>query len=260
VVRVKLRVYGAHTGGNESGSVGQIPGLMVSDGEHMTRRARWVIGSIVLAGAVFAAGAALGYALRPDSGAHVLAKTADEWEAAGTWATFGIALAAAAIALRQATEARQLRIDQAQPYVVAYMEQNPNNQIAVELVIRNFGTTAARDIRIDSTPTIRRTRDAPGQVEDVWLPNDIPVLAPQQEWRTYWDLGERRIKHPVLATENRHVVTVSYDGVEHTPRQTTQSVIDWGAYVGKIHMTTKTMHHAALALGKIATAATKRNR
>jgi hypothetical protein len=217
----------------------------------MTRRTKWAIGGGVLAGVVFAAGASLGFALRPDSGAHVLAQTADEWAAFGTVGTLFIAAVAAVIAFAQAAEARRLRLDQAQPYVVAYMEQNPNSPTLVELVIRNFGTTAARNVQITSDPTIRRTTDAE-QSEEVWLPSGIPVLVPQQEWRTYWDSGLARKDHPTLSGANRHVVTVTYDGVERTPRQASTSVIDWGAYVGRMYMATKTVHHAAGALGEIA--------
>lgn len=216
----------------------------------MTRRTKWMISGGVLAGAVFAAGASLGYALRPDSGAHVLAQTADEWAALGTVGTFFIAAAAAVIALSQANEARQLRIEQAQPYVVAYMEQNPNTPILMELVIRNFGTTAARNIRITSTPTIRRIDG--DRAEDVWLPGEISILAPQQEWRTYWDSGATRTKDSVLADENRHVVTLTYDGVKGTPQQDSESIIDWSAYVGGLYVDRKSVHHAAKSLKTIA--------
>ncbi|WP_369374635.1 hypothetical protein AB1046_09480 [Promicromonospora sp. Populi] len=218
----------------------------------MARRTMWVTGGgILVAGIAFGAGMSLGYALRPDSGAHVLAQTADEWAAFGTVGTLIIAAVAAVIAFTQAAEARRLRIEQAQPYVVAYMKQNSNTPVLVELVIRNFGTTAARNITVTSTPTIRRADGA--KAEDVWLPTDIPVLAPQQEWRTFWDSGAERFDHPVLADENRHVVTVTYDGVERSPQQVSESILDWGAYVGGIFITSKTVHHAAQSLGKIAT-------
>lgn len=213
----------------------------------MRQRGQWVILCIVI-GVVLAAGIMLGYALSAND-ARVLPNTADGWAALGTVGTFFIAAGAAAIAFTQLAEARRLRIEQAQPYVVAYMEQNPNIPILVELVIRNFGTTAARNIEITSSPTIQRTDG--DRTEDVWLPSEISILAPQQEWRTYWDSGAERPTHSVLADVNRHVVTLKYDGVKGTSRQESESIIDWSAYTGRLYLDRKSVHHVAKSLKTI---------
>src|SRR5665811_1084107 len=76
--------------------------------------------------------------------------TAEQWTAAGTWATVVVALVAATVGLRQVREARRLREDQAQPYVVAIMEQNLTAPSIIEIAFRNYGTTAARNIHVMS--------------------------------------------------------------------------------------------------------------
>lgn len=72
------------------------------------------------------------------------ARTAEQWSALGAWATVAVALGASIIGLSQLKESRRLRIDQAQAYVVAYMDQSPASPRLIEIVFRNFGMTAAR--------------------------------------------------------------------------------------------------------------------
>jgi hypothetical protein len=68
---------------------------------------------------------------------------AEPWTALATWVTADVALDAGIIALRQLGEARRLRLEQAQPYVVAYMEPSAGAWWLIDLVVRNFDTTAA---------------------------------------------------------------------------------------------------------------------
>jgi hypothetical protein len=46
----------------------------------------------------------------------------EAWSALATWTAAGVALAAGAVALGHLGEARRLRVEQAQPYAVAFME------------------------------------------------------------------------------------------------------------------------------------------
>jgi hypothetical protein len=114
--------------------------------------------------------------------------TAEEWSALAAWGTATVALIAGGVAVGQLGEARRLREEQAQPYVVAYMEPSVAGAYFMDLVVRNFGTTAAHDVRLRIDPAPRR---AAGTRGDVWPPDSIPVLVPGQEWRTLWDCGAR---------------------------------------------------------------------
>jgi hypothetical protein len=108
--------------------------------------------------------------------------TADEWAALGAWITAGVAVAAGLIAWYQLGEARQPRLAQAQPYVIAFMADNPDRPKYVDLVIRNFGLTAATDVRVEIKRSPRRARFAGEPCETVAWPAHIPVLVPGQEW------------------------------------------------------------------------------
>ncbi|MBT0995484.1 hypothetical protein KIN34_14450 [Cellulomonas sp. DKR-3] len=184
--------------------------------------------------------------------AHLIPRTADEWTALATWITVGIAAVAAWVGLSQAVEARDLRIEQAQPYVVATMEPNPSGPETIELAIRNTGNTPARNVVVQSTPPLRATGDGDA-VRDVWLPDSIPYLAPRQEWRTSWDFAGARLSHPALKDEDRHDLAIQFDGIPGTPRQTTTAVLDWAAHKGRAYLERKTLHHAATALMRVST-------
>lgn len=74
--------------------------------------------------------------------------TAAGWAAVAAWATFLVAVAAAAFAWRQVLEARKTREDQAQPFVVVDFEPSKAGRIFMDLVVRNTGTTLATNVRM----------------------------------------------------------------------------------------------------------------
>ena len=63
----------------------------------------------------------------------------------------------------------------------------------IELVVRNFGQTAAHDIRFHfvTHPTVAAYEDSrfdgSPEVAELDLPSELRYLAPGQEWRTVWD-------------------------------------------------------------------------
>lgn len=177
--------------------------------------------------------------------------SADQWAALAAWVTVAVAVAAAVLALRQLREAQDLRIQQAKPYVVAFMESESALPEAVKVVIHNFGLTAAHDVRLEINPPLRRSTNG-GGVEDVWLPDIIKTLAPGQRWQTQWDIGHRRAKVPDLL-DDRHDVQVHFLDPNRNPPhpETTQSVLDWAEYMGRRWVVVYTTHHAAEAIRKI---------
>ncbi|WP_340696875.1 hypothetical protein [Cellulosimicrobium funkei] len=221
----------------------------------MSTRLREVVAAAVSAIAIAVISFAAGFAANPRSDSHLIARTADEWVALGTWATVAIASGAAIVGLRQAREARQLRIEQAQAYVVAYIVQNRHVAEAVELVIKNVGVTAAKDVRVAvDRPLLRTPRLGSGQVpEKLWFPDRIPFLAPGQEWRTVWDFTRSRNESDALQDDPAYEMTITYTGVEAAGRQTTVAALDWAPFKGRIWMDEKTVHHAAKAIVEMRT-------
>lgn len=129
------------------------------------------------------------------------------------------------------------------------MEQNPHSPTIVEFVVKNFGTTAARDVAIVANPPLRRTNGT-GGIEDLWLPPLIPVLVPGQEWRTVWDVSDERAHNDALKAENSHCVTTSCRGVRDEPLQYV-AILDWAAHKGRQWVEIRTAHYGAKALMEI---------
>jgi hypothetical protein len=120
---------------------------------------------------------------------------AEAWAAIGQWMTAAIAIAAAVFALNQVQEARRTRERQAQPNVVVFADLNPLDEDWLDVIVKNFGQTAAYHVRLffDPWPTVIPWihPQTDNRVTRLLVP-DIPVLAPGQEWRTLWDRGEAR--------------------------------------------------------------------
>jgi hypothetical protein len=148
----------------------------------------------------------------------------------------------------QLTEARALRREQAQPYVVVSAVPNRVSPHAVEIVIQNLGTTGARDVRIACSPPLVRT-DQLGGAEQVRLPEVIPFLAPGQEWRTFWDHGVERGRD-IYDLPDRYDITATYTDSFDTSH-TTPSMLDWSVFRQRMWVTERTVHDAAKTLESI---------
>lgn len=168
--------------------------------------------------------------------------------------TFLIAAAALVIArgqLREASSARKqtkkLEREKSQPYVVAFLEESAVGSRILDLVVRNYGQTAGRNIRLSFEPTLNRT-DGDGGEEDVILPDLISFLAPRQEWRTLFDVATERAHREDLPLLYKGVVT--YEGIDNEP-QKSDVVIDLHPFKARIFPEILGVHHAAEALQDI---------
>ncbi|PEG40956.1 hypothetical protein CQY20_06485 [Mycolicibacterium agri] len=115
------------------------------------------------------------------------------WTALAAWLALCITVAALIYAWRQFQHAKQENDDRSQPNVSMYMEPSASDWHLIELVVKNFGQTPAYGIKLEfaTPPTVARYEgaDADNYVDIVplQLPQEIPYLAPSQEWRTVWD-------------------------------------------------------------------------
>ncbi len=180
--------------------------------------------------------------------ADVRSWPAETWSAVAAWATVAIAAIAGAVAVRQVGEARKLRRQQAQPYVAVFMDRNGADPKLVDLVLRNFGTTAATEITLDIDPPPKRAAASEVGHGDVWLPDRIPTLVPGQEWRQLWDSTPQRVDAKL---PDRHDALVRFkdpQGTEHC----FGFVLDWGATRKRMYAQTYGMHDGVEALREIA--------
>ncbi len=115
------------------------------------------------------------------------------WLTVAAWAALTLGVGALLFTARALKRNRQLKRDELRPHVVMFMEPHPSDWHVIELVVRNYGRSAAHDIRFDfaDPPTVGRYEDGPAdglpEVAELRLPSELRQLAPGQEWRTVWD-------------------------------------------------------------------------
>lgn len=161
----------------------------------------------------------------------------------------GGALWFAAAQIKEAKASRELSraldVERAQPYVVAYTEPSAATELAIDLVIKNFGATAARDVQVTLNPWPQR--DEPGaEPSDVGIPN-FPILAPSQEWRTSWVWGPDRHESDL---PNRHEGEVRYRGIGDK-ELTSPVVLDLSIYTERRWVEVRTIHDVGQSLRDI---------
>lgn len=114
------------------------------------------------------------------------------WLVIGVWAAVIVGIAALVYTHRQLKRNRELRSEETRPHVAMFMEPHASDWHLIELVVRNFGETAAYDVQFSwvNPPTVgqyENEHDGMVTVGELALPSTIPALAPGQEWRTVWD-------------------------------------------------------------------------
>ena len=171
---------------------------------------------------------------------------AETWTAIAAWATVGAAVTAGGIAFGQLREAQRLRHEEAQPYVAVYMEGlDEVDRRFVDLVIKNFGNTAAFNVKVDFDPKPQRATE--DEWADVAVPDLIPVLVPGQDWRTHWDFGPRRAGSNL---PDRHTATVEFEN-SRDDSFSYEYVLDFSIYQSRMQVTKYGIHHAAKALQEL---------
>jgi hypothetical protein len=171
------------------------------------------------------------------------AYTPGEWQAIAAVGTFVVAVAAAVFAFFQVREAARIRVEQARPYVVAFVDRSSPSD--VDLVVKNFGVTAARGVELvwDRPPLIRW-----GDVSESFESfEQLPLLVPGQEWRSIWDFNGKRIDDD----EPAYSVTVrSHDARGRRLRDET-FVLDTKHFAHEMMWQRKTLHDVGNSLEKI---------
>jgi hypothetical protein len=166
------------------------------------------------------------------------------WLAWAAWAAIALGVVALVFTSRQINRNRRLKAEQIRPHVAMLMEPHAADWHVIELVVRNFGQTAAYDIRFSfpNPPTVaeyENAADGYADVAELHLPRDLPVLAPGQEWRMVWDSALDRAEIG-SGIESRFTGTVIYYDrpgrsrgrrfwQRKRPALETKVVLDWDA-------------------------------
>lgn len=159
-------------------------------------------------------------------------------EAMTAWATLGTALVAAGAAVFayfQIREARTLREQQSRPYVVVDMiplqaGQGGGLTLLVEMTVKNFGATLARNVRISFDPPLEGAGRAEGVAAMRFIKEGIPSMPPNKEVVATFEI---RPHAKELAWPRTYSVTVSCDDFRGKAIEPSlEYVIDLGAYEG----------------------------
>jgi hypothetical protein len=166
------------------------------------------------------------------------------WIAWAAWAAIALAIVTLVFTNHQINRNRRVAAEQTRPHVGVLMEPHAADWHVIELVVKNFGQTAAYNIEFSFTnpPTVAEYENAADGYADVaqlQLPGELPILAPGQEWRLVWDSALDRAEIG-SGIESRFAGTVSYYDSPETPRGwrfwergrrplRTDVVLDWDA-------------------------------
>ncbi|MFK4022353.1 COG1361 family protein [Streptomyces albogriseolus] len=183
--------------------------------------------------------------------------TPDDWSAlAGgasavlTLFTVVIAVAAAAYAKQQVDLARQLREDQAQPFVVVDFDDNPVWNKAIDFVVENMGQTLARNVRIKIDPPFQTTLDdgAHPLPSSPLLTQPIPSLPPGKRITALFDISHQRHSAGLPMT---YTATVEFEDAHGKPQEPLTYILDLSIRYSLLSFTEYRTHDAAKALKEI---------
>jgi hypothetical protein len=166
------------------------------------------------------------------------------WLAWAVWALLALGVFALIYISQQNRRNRRLAAEETRPHVALFMEPHAADWHVIELVVRNFGKTPAYDISFTfpQPPTVaeyENATDGYADVVELKLPQQLPTLAPGQEWRTVWDSALDRTELGE-GIESRFPGTVTYYDRAEKPRGwkfwqpgrrplETKVVLDWAS-------------------------------
>lgn len=180
------------------------------------------------------------------------------WGVIGVIATSFAFLAGAVVAIAaflQIRQSKQVRLDQARPYVLVTIEESAFSQSMLELVIRNVGAGPAKDVRIEVDPPLRRADETAGySLASARIFNQpVEMLPPGFELRSFFDSTiDRHQTRDELPSQ--HTVTLNYNDGHGHEFKNEKCTLDLTLYEGLLYSQRFGIHHAAAALREIATA------
>ncbi|WP_156094004.1 hypothetical protein [Lentzea aerocolonigenes] len=175
--------------------------------------------------------------------------TAVHWSAVALWAALLAATVGLVLVLAQVREARKLRLEQAQPFVMVDFERHSSLPDVIMLVVENSGATAAFDVKLRFTPELQLSslqRDAK-LLDSSLLRNGIPTMPPSKRIETVFDLLSMQIEES-LPTSYRAVVQYR-DSMGHAYSDIYTLDLAWVR--GLSYIPRKDIHDVAMRLQEI---------
>lgn len=174
--------------------------------------------------------------------------TAVHWAAVAPWVALLVAASAALLVVGQIREARKLRLEQAQPFVMVDFERHPTVPFVIMLVVENSGATAAFDVKLRFTPELQVSNEqrAVNLLGSSLMRNGIPTMAPHKRVETVFDSLRSQIEEGLPTSYQAVVQYRDSTGRVHQDTYTLDL-----AWMGLSYLDRKDIHHVAERLKEI---------
>jgi hypothetical protein len=180
--------------------------------------------------------------------------TPDDFGAASGVGTLLVAAGAAFIALRQLRQARELREEEAAPYIV--IDVLPGRGWMLDIAIENIGKTVGRNVRITFDPPVSSTLDGQGYDLADWAPLNqvLDTFAPGRRLTALFDAGPARHQ---AGLPTKYDVKISCSDSRGRPQPTVHQVVDLAPLYGRMHIAEKGVHDLVKEVEKLRSAVEK---
>jgi len=149
---------------------------------------------------------------------------------------------------RSVAEMVEDRDQQIAPYVVVYFDHQTDSPI-FDLVIKNTGRTAARDVEIAFDPPLQTSLKNYDIEQLAFIHQPIPTLPPDYEIRASVDVIDNALKSDILPKQYR--VKVTYAGGIKSERREAEYILDLNVFEGILETHTRSMTDLTKAVERI---------
>ena len=119
------------------------------------------------------------------------------------------------------------REEQSKPKVVCYFEHNSGTRQAYDLVIRNYGRSAAFNVNLAFSPELQHY--GTGALRSL-KEKHFRIMAPGYEWRTFWDSFPGT---DMSRTPDEYIATVTFDWDNDRKHERYETHFDIKSLIGK---------------------------
>lgn len=189
-----------------------------------------------------------GYGSRMEHPVMLWGLQAETWTALAAIATALIAAAAVWFARGQVNEAKQLRRDQTQPFVVVDIAPNPSVSWVVDFTVKNIGLTLARNVRFTFDPELESSQERYQIKDSLLFKQGVPSLPPGKELRFMLDIGHERYEAKL---PNVYKVRVTCDDARGRPVEALEYVCDLDLYMSLSQAGVHNIHDLTNEVAKI---------
>lgn len=149
---------------------------------------------------------------------------------------------------RSVAEMMEDRDQQIAPYVVVFFDHQTDSPI-FDLVIKNTGRTAARDVEIVFDPQLQTSLKNYDIEQLAFIHQVIPTLPPEYEIRASVDVIDNALKSEVLPKQYR--VKVTYSGGIKADQRVAEYILDLNIFKGILETHTRSMTDLTKAVENI---------